>query len=488
MADEILYKNIKDLINLIPQDELKKKLQDNEFNLNIELIKNKSLYYLINNLKYVLQHKDEYHIQNIESQIKKLVNYLDHKQEIAPDKLKELNNLNTLDSNLFILLFIVFNNIKECSLAKIKLLIYYLTVKKFNKEYYTVLILNNILLIDINNNIDINILKQDKIILVDYLKQIITNDHKYINLTQLFNELKFPTQLDIIDEVIIKYFFIINPFLIQNYLENYKSLNNITNINKILTKVLYNNGLDLRYIPKEQLTETLILIAINENWESLQYIITSSDDKKQFLLPELVKKAVQKNGLALQLIPENLKTSDLVKIAVHKNGLALRYVPEDLKTLELVKIAVQNNGLAIEYVPENFKNNKDIIILALQNNGSALAYVPEKFKNDINCVKIAINNIGEAIYYVPEQIKMQLNEDDYYNIVRRYGLGLKYIPENKKNKKIIEAAIKENPYALRFVSDNLLQDINIQIVTDAIKENPELLLNLTDEIKKKIKI
>jgi len=42
-------------------------------------------------------------------------------------------------------------------------------------------------------------------------------------------------------------------------------------------------------------------------------------------------------------------------MAVEQNGMALQFVPEELKTLELCHAAIKQNCKSLEYVPERLR-------------------------------------------------------------------------------------------------------------------------------------
>ncbi len=61
---------------------------------------------------------------------------------------------------------------------------------------------------------------------------------------------------------------------------------------------------------------------------------------------------VQKNGMALMRIPNNLRTEEICLTAVEADGMALEFVPDALKTERLCGRAVWTAGdAAIKFVP-----------------------------------------------------------------------------------------------------------------------------------------
>jgi hypothetical protein len=60
---------------------------------------------------------------------------------------------------------------------------------------------------------------------------------------------------------------------------------------------------------------------------------------------------VEQNGLALEYVPDELRTPEVCDKAVGQDGLALKYVPDELMTREVCEKAVGQDGRAIIYVP-----------------------------------------------------------------------------------------------------------------------------------------
>ena len=67
---------------------------------------------------------------------------------------------------------------------------------------------------------------------------------------------------------------------------------------------------------------------------------------------------VEKDGMNLGDVPEELKTVELCEVAVKDFPYALQYVPEELKTLEMCSVALSQGYLAAElleaFVPDEF--------------------------------------------------------------------------------------------------------------------------------------
>jgi len=96
-------------------------------------------------------------------------------------------------------------------------------------------------------------------------------------------------------------------------------------------------------------------------------------------------------------IPENLKasvdaalknafsTEELCLAEVQKNGMSLKYVPEELKTEAVCFAAMKHDGWALQFVPENLKT-VDLCVEAMRHNyyrDSPMKYVPEGLQEEV---------------------------------------------------------------------------------------------------------
>jgi uncharacterized membrane protein YecN with MAPEG domain len=221
--------------------------------------------------------------------------------------------------------------------------------------------------------------------------------------------------------------------------------------------------------------ESLFYWAVQQNRMALEYL---SEDKRS---PELCRIAVEQDGLALEFVPSDLKssrgeeerTSELCWIAIAQNGRALKFTSEDEKTQELCRIAVEQDGNALEYVPKQYitpelyqlaveqdgmtldivpeeERTPELCQLAMEQNGWALQFVPEKHKTYELCL-MAIQQDGEALEYVPHDLMVP---ELYYMAIRQNGKALEYIPENNRTPELCRIAVERNGMALRYVPEN----------------------------------
>lgn len=174
----------------------------------------------------------------------------------------------------------------------------------------------------------------------------------------------------------------------------------------------------------------------NKNYIELCKIGINIDDRVLELVPmmelyntkpeaylEICKFSLNKRGINLRFIPDELRTPEICKIAVGNFGEALRLVPDELRTPEICKIAVSNMSSSLEYVPEKlyYTSRYDYLVvctIAVRKNGTNLKYVPYRdTKEYLELCKIAINDRSYNLEYVP--IKMlYTNSKDYLELCK----------------------------------------------------------------------
>ena len=67
---------------------------------------------------------------------------------------------------------------------------------------------------------------------------------------------------------------------------------------------------------------------------------------------------------------------------VQRNGLTLRLVPEELKDKKMVMEAVQQNGMALQAAPGALKEDKEIVTAAARSNWRAFGFAGEAMTED----------------------------------------------------------------------------------------------------------
>ena len=88
-----------------------------------------------------------------------------------------------------------------------------------------------------------------------------------------------------------------------------------------------------KFIDKEHPSYTKAKITLQEDGMMLRNM------PSQFLTEEMCKLAVQECGYALQYVRKDLQTEEICKLAVQQNGCAIKHVRDDLRTEEIRKLA-----------------------------------------------------------------------------------------------------------------------------------------------------
>jgi hypothetical protein len=163
------------------------------------------------------------------------------------------------------------------------------------------------------------------------------------------------------------------------------------------------NGLALEWVPEELRTPDLCEIAVSQDGDALWHV------PKELRGPEIHKAAVSQDPWAVELVPKELRTPEICEIAVSQDPWALRWVPEELPEYEKIcKIALSQDGMALELVPKELPEYAKLCEIAVSQNGLALQYVPEELRTPSLC-KIAVSQDGNALWHVPEELQDEVD-------------------------------------------------------------------------------
>jgi len=128
--------------------------------------------------------------------------------------------------------------------------------------------------------------------------------------------------------------------------------NTLKDFKELVIYYLQENAKDLMKAPKY----------ISQDFDILKEVVEYNGYAMQYIMPttpryeEICKIAVSNNGVAIEYVPEELRTLEICKLAVSDMGIAIEDVPEEMRTLEICKIAVSNYRFAIQYVPDHLKD------------------------------------------------------------------------------------------------------------------------------------
>jgi hypothetical protein len=167
------------------------------------------------------------------------------------------------------------------------------------------------------------------------------------------------------------------------------------------------NGLALQHIEAPYQTEEVCLYAVNNNWESLQYV------KQQSV--EICKTAIGKSGNAIQYVVEPTPElccsalengggiaciqafpPDVCLMAVQKNAAFLQYIPNEKQSHEVCLAAIENNPHVLQWV---HNQTNELCLFAVRKDGRTLQHV--RIQTAELCMA-ALENTACALSYVKE--------------------------------------------------------------------------------------
>jgi hypothetical protein len=133
--------------------------------------------------------------------------------------------------------------------------------------------------------------------------------------------------------------------------------------------------------------EKLLLDKAKQSWVNLIF------EHKEQLTVKVCHEAVKQDGMALQCVPQELRTAELCLLAVKndKYGKVLYFVPQELRTAELCHVAVKQAGKAIRHVPEVLRTVELCMVAVKQNEDAFWDILPEELRKKEICDAGGIN-------------------------------------------------------------------------------------------------
>ncbi len=238
-------------------------------------------------------------------------------------------------------------------------------------------------------------------------------------------------------------------------------------------------------IPERSRTSGVCLAMVREDGLCLQdvpAVVLDGDDGDK-----IRKCAVAQNGMALEFIAEDRRTSEICAIAIRQNGKALKFLGDEceFRSPDLYLEAVRQNGLALQYVREAEKT-PELCLAAYRNNQEAIDFIPENLREHVRDVadsadremktieslkdgSLCLADVRRrdqtyvvcmtAVEYDPMQLEHVLpgfvTPELCLVAVRKNGRALQYVPEDMRNSIICDAALTENNDAWIWVPEKL---------------------------------
>jgi hypothetical protein len=150
-------------------------------------------------------------------------------------------------------------------------------------------------------------------------------------------------------------------------------------------------------------------------------------------------------------VPDHLKTEAVCTAAVEQDGWALSYVPEHMRTEALCLIAVQHAGANLRHVPVALRSPAICLTAMRAGAADAIAAVPVELRTESIWLELM-----RQTNYAPHGI-VGLTSTEIQSIKRDLmqwnGLLLGELKEDARTLKLCQAAVAQNPEALKFVPE-----------------------------------
>ena len=175
---------------------------------------------------------------------------------------------------------------------------------------------------------------------------------------------------------------------------------------------------------------------------------------------EIALAAVKNDGRDMQYVAELLKNDRGFILASLESGniLGLPFIADELRNdYEIIMKAVNAAGIALNYASERLKNNKDIVLAAMRNQAWSLKAASEELRSDATIILEAIKSDIRNLQFASSKLK-----NDYHfilQVVNMQGAALQYASKDlKQNLDIILDALNENLDAGQYISPKLKSD------------------------------
>ena len=109
-----------------------------------------------------------------------------------------------------------------------------------------------------------------------------------------------------------------------------------------------------------------------------EFFIPVARASPEYRAPSLYHNVCERNGQALQHVPEKLCTPELCSAACKQDAMALQYVPDELRTPDLCLAACKSDGMALGWVPDKHIT-PELCLAACRSNFMAEIYVADKY-------------------------------------------------------------------------------------------------------------
>lgn len=235
----------------------------------------------------------------------------------------------------------------------------------------------------------------------------------------------------------------------------------------------------LKLVSSRLLTRSICLQAVKKVGENLKYV------PDHFIDRSICEIAVSIDGIALSLVPSDFIDMVMCRLAVSNNGHALEFVPKRLINKYLCCIAVKQDGLAVKHVPAELID-EEITYYAITNpfsgywikgpqgekihverNAFPIRFIPSRFLTE-KIIELSFSNKPDSLLAAPIE---KISDDFCLKLVNENGCNLRYLPKEKKSRRVIDTALKSDPWALQYVPE---ENRTYRRCISAVSSNPSI--------------
>lgn len=217
----------------------------------------------------------------------------------------------------------------------------------------------------------------------------------------------------------------------------------------------------------------------------LLYNISGLEEFKKIALSDLkvARQEVMNDPSLFQYAPESLKEDKQFALELMtQSGLAIAHLSKNLQEdPDIVQSAITKDPEAYKLLNNDYKHDEDIAMSCLSRNGEMIEFAPSAIKQNIQFQLAAIANTPKALNYI------DINSPNYHVLQKIASVGLLRqrkalctIYQNDHDKAAIIEALKINGLGLELVSNLLKHDI--EVIATAIENNPKALAFCPDDV------
>ena len=213
---------------------------------------------------------------------------------------------------------------------------------------------------------------------------------------------------------------------------------------------------------------------------------------------EFAFKAVQVNGLALQWFDTRLFTEDVMMEAIKNNPNVVEFVPDNMKNKLFWLNAVKANYMALKNVPVALDKNEyeEIVLAAITNDEDAAQLVHyeklssnNEWRNDPRFWMKAVKANAMALKWTPD-FDSNVRKEIEMEAIKQDGFAMMWVSEiNQEDKLYVRDAVKLNGNALFYASEELQnnRDMRILAAMTSVHAAKLVLEDMLKDIKRSLK-